>query len=136
MKRRSFLCSSAAIVAGGIFGSGDSYAGQVHSHDHVDAASLMTECANRFLASLDANQRGKATFAFDTDERMNWHFVPNGTRNPADTLGERKGLPLREMMPYQKHLASALLAAGTEPDRLHKGCHHHEPGRRAEANGE
>jgi hypothetical protein len=62
----------------------------------------MTECANRLLASLDENQRGKATFPFDSDERMNWHFIPK----------ERKGLPLREMTPYQKHLASALLAAG------------------------
>ena len=62
----------------------------------------MTECAKRFLAALDAGQRGKATFPFDTDERMNWHFIPK----------ERKGLPLREMRPYQKHLASALLAAG------------------------
>lgn len=112
MKRRSFLSSSAAVVAGGIVGSLNSYSGRVPSHHHADAASLMTECANRFLASLDANQRGKATFAFDTDERMNWHFVPNGTRISADTVGERKGLPLREMMPHQKHLASALLAAG------------------------
>ena len=76
-------------------------ADKIHPH-HVHAASLMTECANRFLAALDANQRGKATFAFDTDERMNWHFIPK----------ERKGLPLREMTPYQKHLASALLASG------------------------
>jgi len=62
----------------------------------------MTECANRFLAALDDNQRGKASFPFDTDERMNWHFIPK----------ERKGLPLREMTAFQKHLASALLAAG------------------------
>jgi hypothetical protein len=68
----------------------------------VRAASLMTECASRFLAALDAEQRGKATFAFDVDERLNWHFIPK----------ERKGLPLREMTPYQRHLASALLAAG------------------------
>ena len=33
---------------------------------------------------------------------MNWFFVPI----------ERKGLPLREMSSYQKHLASALLSAG------------------------
>jgi len=79
----------------------DGQADKVHPH-HVHAASLMTECANRFLAALDANQRGKATFPFDTDERMNWHFIPK----------ERRGLPLREMMPYQKHLASALLASG------------------------
>jgi len=62
----------------------------------------MSECANRFLAALDDNQRGKASFPFDADERMNWHFIPR----------ERKGLPLREMTPYQKHLASGLLAAG------------------------
>lgn len=62
----------------------------------------MTECANRFLNALDANQRGKATFPFETEERMNWHYIPK----------ERKGLPLRDMTPYQKHLASALLAAG------------------------
>jgi hypothetical protein len=30
---------------------------------------------------------------------MNWHFIPK----------ERKGLPLREMTPYQKHLASTYL---------------------------
>jgi len=72
-------------------------------HAHVGhAVSLMTECANRLLATLDDNQRGKASFPFDADERMNWHFIPK----------ERKGLPLREMSPYQKHLASALLAAG------------------------
>lgn len=79
----------------------DSHADHIHPHS-AHAASLMTECANRFLAGLDDNQRGKATFAFDADERMNWHFIPK----------ERKGLPLREMRPYQQHLASALLAAG------------------------
>jgi uncharacterized protein DUF3500 len=73
------------------------------SHAQVrHAASLITECANRFLAALDENQRGKATFPFDADERLNWHFIPK----------ERQGLGLREMSPYQKHLASALLAAG------------------------
>ncbi len=72
----------------------------------------MAECANRFLAALDDNQRGRATFPFEADERMNWHFVPAGTTIAVDSLGERKGLALRDMGPYQKHLASALLAAG------------------------
>jgi len=80
---------------------GNNRADQIHSH-RFNTASLMTECANRFLAALDPDQRGRSTFPFDTDERMNWHFIPK----------ERKGLPLREMKPYQKHLASALLAAG------------------------
>jgi hypothetical protein len=101
MKRRSFLGSSAAFVGAGMLASDDGHADAIHPH-RAPAASLMTECANRFLAALDANQRGKAAFPFDSDERMNWHFIPK----------ERKGLPLREMTPYQKHLASALLAAG------------------------
>src|SRR5260370_8380484 len=62
----------------------------------------MTECAKRFLVALDLAQRDKASFPFDTDERMNWHFIPK----------ERKGLSLSEMTAYQNHLASALLAAG------------------------
>jgi hypothetical protein len=72
----------------------------------------MTECAGRLLAALDADQRGKATFPFDSDERMNWHYIPANTQIALDSLKERKGLQLREMSPYQKHLASALLAAG------------------------
>ena len=101
MKRRSFLCSSTALVGAGMLGRVDSQPDQIHPH-RVHAASLMAECATRFLSALDPDQRGKATFAFDTDERMNWHFIPK----------ERKGLSLREMTPYQKHLASTLLAAG------------------------
>jgi len=101
MKRRSFLRSSVAFMGAGLLASGDSHADQIHP-DHNHAASLMAECAGRFLASLDDHQRGKVIFPFDSGERMNWHFIPR----------DRKGLPLREMTPYQKHLASALLAAG------------------------
>jgi Protein of unknown function (DUF3500) len=101
MKRRSFLYSSGVLLGASVLGSHERPADQSHTHvGHT--SSLMADCANRFLAALDDNQRGKTTFPFDTDERMNWHFIPR----------ERKGLPLREMSPYQKHLASALLAAG------------------------
>ena len=111
MKRRSFLTSSAALLASSTLPTSGGAAEQSHPL-HVHAVSLMTECANRLLAALDANQRGNATFPFDTDERTNWHFIPNNTRIAVDALTVRKGLPLREMSPYQKHLASALLAAG------------------------
>jgi hypothetical protein len=84
-----------------MLGSVDSRTDEIHSQ-RAHAASLMTDCASRFLAALNADQRRKAIFAFDSDERLNWHFIPK----------ERKGLPLREMTPYQKHLASAPLAAG------------------------
>jgi hypothetical protein len=111
MKRRSFLTSSAAVL--GATTLAPLSAQDHHHHDHHrPAASLMTECANRLLAALDENQRGRATFPFDSDERMNWHFIPDNTKLAIDTLGVRKGLTLRDMSPYQRHLASALLAAG------------------------
>jgi len=79
---------------------GDELAGKVRHH--ASALSLMTESANRFLAALTPDQKAKTTFAFTDDERLNWHYIPR----------DRKGLSLREMTPYQKHLASALLASG------------------------
>jgi hypothetical protein len=109
VKRRSFLGFSATILGGGLIAGkaplgfrngGQDAPGRVHHHVH--AVSVMTEAANRFLAALSPEQRAKATFQFSDDERMNWHFIPK----------ERKGLTLREMSPYQRHLASALLAAG------------------------
>jgi uncharacterized protein DUF3500 len=97
INRRSLLKSGAALAGTGLL---------LHNHVHAatpaPADSLMLETANRFLAALDNEQRAKAVFPFDSDERMNWHFIPK----------VRKGLPLREMTGYQKHLASALLSAG------------------------
>src|SRR5215469_9913709 len=106
MKRRSFLGSSAALAAGGAMavnsGHAQDHAPSASVRHHVHAVSLMTESANRWLAALSPEQRAKATFAFTDDERMNWHYIPK----------ERKGLTLREMSPYQRHLATALLASG------------------------
>jgi hypothetical protein len=72
------------------------------AYNRTNSPSVMTEAANRFLAALTPEQKAKATFSFEDDERQNWHFIPK----------ERKGLPLREMNSYQKHLAAALLSAG------------------------
>jgi uncharacterized protein DUF3500 len=71
--------------------------------NRTNSISMMTESANRFLASLTAEQRSKAVWTFEDAERQNWIFTPT----PA-----RKGLGLLDMTPYQKHLASALLSAG------------------------
>ena len=109
VKRRSFLGLSASVLGGGLIAGHHLHgleAGANSSpgspHHQVSAVSLMTETANRFLAALSPDQRAKTIFPFNDDERMNWHFIPK----------ERKGLTLGEMNPYQKHLASALLAAG------------------------
>ena len=68
----------------------------------INSSTVMTRAAQHFLASLTPEQRTKATFAFQEDERLNWHYIPK----------ERKGLPLLEMTMAQKALAHALLSAG------------------------
>ena len=75
-----------------------------------NASSVMAETARNFLAALAPEQRSKATFAFQDEERMNWHFIPRA----------RKGLPLVEMTAPQKHLAQALLSAGLSQQGLIK----------------
>ena len=67
------------------------------------AAAAMADSANKFLASLNAEQKAKAQFAFDSDKRTEWFFVP---RN------ERKGLPLKEMTEPQRKLAMDFLRTG------------------------
>lgn len=105
--RRTFLGSSAGLIGGSLVAT-HTIEGQSHSPElasirhHANAVSVMTQAANNFLAALSPEQRAKATFAFADDERMDWHYIPK----------ERKGLAIREMAPYQKHLASALLASG------------------------
>ena len=61
----------------------------------------MAGAANNLLAALSPEQRAKAAFDFQTDERVNWHYVPQ----------PRKGLPLAEMTAAQKHLAHVLLSS-------------------------
>jgi hypothetical protein len=70
----------------------------------------MADAANRFLNSLDATQREKATYEFDDSERHNWHFVPM----------ERGGIPLKELKPHQQQLAVALLHTGLSHDGFSK----------------
>ncbi len=58
--------------------------------------------ASAFLASLDDDARAKAQFAFDSDKRFNWHYVPR----------PRAGLPLKAMSVPQRNAAMDLLRAG------------------------
>ncbi|HTT06844.1 MAG TPA: DUF3500 domain-containing protein, partial [Steroidobacteraceae bacterium] len=101
IQRRSFLYSSATLIGVGML---DSHKGHADESPvlHAHAAPLMAECARRFIAALDADQRRRTLFSFDADERMNWQYIPKA----------RKGLPLKEMKAYQRDLASALLASG------------------------
>lgn len=60
---------------------------------------VMTDAAAAFLKALDAGQRAKANLPFNSDERLNWHFVPR----------ERQGVSLKEMTPGEREAAIALL---------------------------
>jgi len=85
-----------------IFAIGVGVALLTSAYTRMHSASVMTDAAKAFLASLTPDQRAQATFQFTDQERLNWHYIPR----------ERKGLALRDMTPEQKQLAHALLAAG------------------------
>ena len=72
----------------------------------------MADAANAFLNSLWPDQKAKASYAFDDDERLSWHFVPTGANYKPGDRELRKGMPLGAMQPFQRELATALLAAG------------------------
>lgn len=70
---------------------------------HADPLpATMAGAAHALLASLDDAQKAKAQFAFDAEERFNWHFTPV----------PRAGLPLKQMTPAQREKAFALLHVG------------------------
>src|SRR4051812_42443821 len=49
----------------------------VWANGYYDAsAGQMATAAGRVLASLDKDQAEKAVFAYDSPERLNWHFIP------------------------------------------------------------
>src|SRR5262245_42437377 len=77
------------------------------------AAGKMATAAEKFIGSLDAEQKAKATFAFDDKERLNWHFVP---LQDKDKKSARKGLPLEAMNAEQKKTALEIVRASTSMD--------------------
>jgi hypothetical protein len=72
----------------------------------------MAEAASKFLQSLKAEQKGKAAFAFEDQERFNWHFVPL----ERDKQPTRKGLALEKMTAEQRKAALELLRAALTDD--------------------
>ena len=67
-----------------------------------EVGTSMAEAAKRFVASLEESQTGRVVFAFNSPERVNWHWIPR----------PRKGLPVKEMKPAQRALAFGLLNTG------------------------
>ena len=67
-----------------------------------ETAQQMVDTASWLLTALKPEQKAKASFAYDSEERENWHFIPR----------ERKGLQIKEMSQEQRLLAHALLSTG------------------------
>lgn len=68
------------------------------------AAAAMANAATAFLASLTPEQRTKATFPLNAEERTKWNFIPT-------SMFPRNGLPLKEMTEPQRQRAHDLLKA-------------------------
>ncbi|HEX4566408.1 MAG TPA: DUF3500 domain-containing protein, partial [Vicinamibacterales bacterium] len=69
------------------------------------SAAAMSSAAEKWLASLAPDQKQRATFSFDSDERQHWHYVPN-------EQFPRKGVQIKEMTDAQRALAWDLLKTG------------------------
>ena len=82
------------------------------AYRRAEPSSVMADAANAFLNSLWPDQKAKASYAFDDDERLSWHFVPTGANYKPGDRELRKGMPLGAMQPFQRDLAVALIASG------------------------
>ena len=67
--------------------------------------ATMAGAAAHFLDSLTPEQRQQASFAFNSDERLHWHFVPS-------EIFPRNGLTIGAMTEAQRKLAHELLRTG------------------------
>ena len=70
------------------------------SAQSADAAQRIADQASRFLATLDDGQRSKVLIAFESSNRLDWHYIPRS----------RPGVSLGEMTPAQAEAARALFA--------------------------
>ena len=64
-------------------------------------ADRMAEAAATFLGSLTREQQRQALYPAESEERLNWHYVPR----------DRNGIPLRNLDGSQRKLAHALISS-------------------------
>ena len=69
------------------------------SSQSTGVSGNMTASAIKFLQTLSPSQKAKTQFAFDNEERYNWHYTPI----------ERKGIALRELNAAQRKAGLDLL---------------------------
>jgi hypothetical protein len=67
---------------------------------HLRVGTDLSRTADQFLTAMDESQRAKIVHKYDAPERLDWHFIPKGTR---------KGLQIKEMNEDQRKAAHRLL---------------------------
>jgi hypothetical protein len=70
----------------------------------------MAAAADKLLSALAPEQKERAVFQFNDEQRVDWHFIPKA----------RKGLPFKEMTPEQREAAHALLQTALSASGLTK----------------
>ena len=98
--RKSLVSAGAAVAALWL----------VSAHHKTSSPVVMTETARRFLMSLDPEQAEKARLSFHEPSWQQWQFVPDNNFEEM-YKAPRRGLTIRDMTPWQKHMAHALLSA-------------------------
>jgi len=76
-------------------------------------ASKMIAAANSFLGMLDAGERAKAAFPFDSPQKTNWSNLPSGAY-------QRNSLRLGDLAPAKHAAAMAVVAAALSADGYRK----------------
>jgi hypothetical protein len=102
--RRLFMKSTLGIAGASLLESSTlamSYR-DIPSANGSQSASMMSAAADAFISSLSAEQRSKTAFAFEDEQRFDWHFIPR----------PRKGIAFKELDPTQRLLGNALMSAG------------------------
>ena len=69
------------------------------------SARAMSDAATKFVEGLTPEQKTKATFPFQSDQRTYWNFIPTETF-------PRQGLLMRDMTEAQRTAAHNLMKAG------------------------
>ncbi len=73
--------------------------GALPAAEPPEPALTMATAAKSFLAALDSGKRAKASLPFNSEDRLNWSFVPR----------QRQGLPIKEMSSEERKAALTLL---------------------------
>ncbi|MEO6709752.1 MAG: DUF3500 domain-containing protein [Planctomycetota bacterium] len=90
------------LLLAGVFALSFALAAAREGARRDEAAASMAKAAQSFLDGLVEPQRAKASFAFDSPVRLDWHFVPR----------DRQGLPIGDLSETSRKQLDALIDCG------------------------